>query len=1193
MPFGPGKSRESGGGADKEGLKRAALALASALDLNAAEQVVTGNPELLDIKGQVQLIKLVMEAVRQHDRDREALLHMYQKLLVRCKKVGIPAAFQEAREARPAKGPSLSDLVRSVVGTEATPAATAPAATSRTSAPPPVLSTAEPARGGLKPAKPAADPRVVRVFVSSTFRDMKAERDELVKQVFPALRKLCESRGVTWGEVDLRWGVTDEQKAEGQVLPICLAEIRGCRPYFIGLLGERYGWVPDAIDPALVEREPWLAEVVGRSVTELEILHGVLNDPAMAEHTFFYLRDPAYVDGKPADQFREIPTLEEIEALGRQEAERLAAERRVKLADLKKRIEKGGLPVRTNYPDPRALGELVLADLTAVIDRLYPAGSEPDALTREATEHEAFARSRAGVYIGRPDYFERLDAHAAGNGPPLVVLGDSGSGKSALLANWILRYREAHPDELVLAHFIGASPASTDWRAMVRRVIGELSRRFGFKAEIPNEPDALRRTFGDAVRKSAAKGRAILILDALDQLEDREVALELSWLPSAIPANVRLVLSTLPGRPLTELQKRAYPTLVVAPLGPAEREHLVVDYLASYTKALDEPRRQRIAAAPQCASPLYLRALLDELRLWGEHETLDAQIERYLAAPSVAALYELILERYQADYERDRPGLVRDAFSMLWAARRGLSETELLDLLGAEGQPLPRASWSPLFLAAESSLASRSGLLGFFHDYLRTAVRHRYLPGEDDERVAHLRLADYFAARELGPRKVAELPWQLSQASNWQRLSDLLADLEFLEAAWNTDRFEVRKLWAQVAASAGLRIVDVYRPILDAPDAQETDRLFVLATLLQDNGHPQQALSLYQNLAGRKRERRDSAVPQAALANQASVLRDRGDFDGAMTLLRRAERMCRDVGDLAGQATSAEMQAAILATRGDLKGAMTLYKTAAGVFRQLKDLKGLTQSLASQASIMAMCGDRDRAMTLFEEVERNCRELGESATLATVLGNRATILQERGDSERAMTLRKEQEQICREIGDAAGLEDSLKGQAAILGNRGDLDGAMALFSEVERICRESDNKSGLASAFAGQAIVLQMRGDLTGAMALLVEAEAILRKLGMSAELSACLADQATILQARGDLDGAMARFKAQERICRELGDPTGLATSLANQASILGLSMGRRREAMRLAEEAYRLASQHGLASLAQQIRPILDHLR
>jgi hypothetical protein len=106
---------------------------------------------------------------------------------------------------------------------------------------------------------------------------MKAERDHLVKFTFPQLRKLCELRAVVWGEVDLRWGVTDEQKAEGKVLPICLEEIKRCRPYFIGMLGERYGWIPDAIAPEVIEREPWLTEHDnGRKyVTELEILDKV------------------------------------------------------------------------------------------------------------------------------------------------------------------------------------------------------------------------------------------------------------------------------------------------------------------------------------------------------------------------------------------------------------------------------------------------------------------------------------------------------------------------------------------------------------------------------------------------------------------------------------------------------------------------------------------------------------------------------------------------------------------------------------------------------------------------------------------------------------------------------------------------------------------------------------------------------
>ena len=43
-------------------------------------------------------------------------------------------------------------------------------------------------------------------------------------------------------------------------------------------------------------------------------------------------------------------------------------------------------------------------------------------------------------------------------------------------------------------------------------------------------------------------------------------------------------------------------------------------------------------------------------------------------------------------------------------------------MLAENGEPLPRACWSPLFLAAEQSLTSRGGLIGFFHDYLRSLL---------------------------------------------------------------------------------------------------------------------------------------------------------------------------------------------------------------------------------------------------------------------------------------------------------------------------------------------------------------------------------------------------------------------------------------------------------------------------------------
>jgi hypothetical protein len=81
--------------------------------------------------------------------------------------------------------------------------------------------------------------RLVRVFLSSTFRDFAEERDLLVRKVFPELRRKCRERQVELVDVDLRWGITEEEAQQGKVLPICLAEIDRSRPFFMGFIGER------------------------------------------------------------------------------------------------------------------------------------------------------------------------------------------------------------------------------------------------------------------------------------------------------------------------------------------------------------------------------------------------------------------------------------------------------------------------------------------------------------------------------------------------------------------------------------------------------------------------------------------------------------------------------------------------------------------------------------------------------------------------------------------------------------------------------------------------------------------------------------------------------------------------------------------------------------------------------------------
>jgi len=203
------------------------------------------------------------------------------------------------------------------------------------------------------------------------------------------------------------------------------------------------------------------------------------------------------------------------------------------------------------------------------------------------------------------------------------------------------------------------------------------------------------------------------------------------------------------------------------------------------------------------------------------------------------------------------------------------------------------------------------------------------------------------------------------------------------------------------------------------------------------------------------------------------------------------------------------------------------------------------------------------------------------------------LLADTGHPEEALSLREYLVDHFRQSGDKGSLSYSLGNQALILYARGDLDGAMALHKEKERICKELGHKYGLSISLGNQGVILYFRGDLDGAMVLFKEQERLCRELGNKDGLALFLGDQANILYARGDLDGAMVLYKEQERLCKELGNKDGLSRSLINQANLLSEKMNRPREALPLAEEAYRLATDHGLTALAGQIKPILDAVR
>ena len=621
------------------------------------------------------------------------------------------------------------------------------------------------------PPPPASDPtnslssRTVRIFISSTFRDFAGERDLLVRKVFPELRRRCRERQVELVDVDLRWGITEAEAEQGKVLPICLTEIDRARPFFMGLLGERYGWVPAVgqFDRSLLIEQPWLEEHAGeKSVTELEILHGVLNNPQMAGRAFFYFRDPAWSATQGADYTTES------------EAERQ------KLADLKVRIRESGFPVSEGYADPSTLAGIVLEDLWTALDKEFPAGTEPTPLEREALDHSAFAASRYTVFVGRDEHLQSLSNQVTHDRQPIVVIGEPGSGKSALLANWVRLQRSRATSAWIFEHYVGASAQSTTYADLIRRIIAEIASTLSIQAEVSDATADLVRQFPEWLEKLSAELKAkgtsaVLVLDGLDQMQDEDSAAELRWLPQQFPAGVQVMVSAQPGFGLETLKKRSWPIVSLPLLAEPDRKTLVRESLARYRKSLTTERLNLLASALAAANPLFLKALVDELRVCASHETLDEQIRNYLEASDPPALFAKVLERIETDHEADAPGLVRDALRLVWAARDGCSEAELLVLLKRPGEDhLPQAVWSPVYVAIEPFLVRRAGLYTLCHAFFRQAVQERYFADEKDARAAHRTLADFFEQQRPSPRAEREVPWQLYEAAEHGRLNAYL-----------------------------------------------------------------------------------------------------------------------------------------------------------------------------------------------------------------------------------------------------------------------------------------------------------------------------------------------------------------------------------------------------------------------------------
>ncbi len=648
-----------------------------------------------------------------------------------------------------------------------------------------------------------AGTRTFRLFVSSTFGDLKEERNALQAYVFPRLRDLCTEHGCRFQAIDLRWGVRDEAGLDQQTMKICLDEVSRSqraspRPNFLVLLGDRYGWRPlpaeipardfthidnHTTDPAerqmlaawykrddnaccrreagakpeavyclqprgdrLVDFQAWENEVerplraillrglegldlsederrpYEASATEQEIAAGALKVPDARGHVFCFFRT---IEGIPEDR-----SAGDFIDIGEHAALEPTAHRR--LRELRHLLEDqlpgnvcrydarwqgdrpstghiGSLPeqmeaCRSLVGDPDAPHTLcvdVWKRLVPVIDAEIARLEQVEPLEREIADHRAFAEDRARFFVGRRRMLATVAAYLAGSDPhPLAVWGDSGSGKSALVAKAVADAAVRHADRALVPRFIGATPASSDGRSMLESVCRQITRIYGGdESTIPTGYRELAKEFGERLKLATAAKPLVVFLDAVDQLSDADHARNLNWLPPDLPGHVRLVISTLPSECKTALDGKLPPANLVylEPMPEAEAGELLDGWLTEAGRTLQPSQRREVLTrfgssatppgaratsgedrgGPSRGMPLYLKLAFDEARRWKSY-TPPVRL-----APTIPGIVRQLFDRLSSPANHGKM-MVSRSLGYLAAARNGLSEDEMLDVLARD-----------------------------------------------------------------------------------------------------------------------------------------------------------------------------------------------------------------------------------------------------------------------------------------------------------------------------------------------------------------------------------------------------------------------------------------------------------------------------------------------------------------------------
>jgi hypothetical protein len=466
-------------------------------------------------------------------------------------------------------------------------------------------------------------------------------------------------------------------------------------------------------------------------------------------------------------------------------------------------------------------------------------------LDAELEAQRDFADERCRIFVGREDSLGTIARYLGEADPqPLVISGEGGTGKSALLAEALRRAQLDHPESELMYRFIGATPGSSDGRNLLAGLCQELVRRYGATdAEVPTDYQGLSSDFRERLTSAGAGRPLIVFLDSLDQLSASQGARGLAWLPTPLPNGVRMVVSTRPEDTMDTMVRRGAPVAELGPMGPGEGKELLRRWLAEVHRTLQPKQEQEVLARFEASkgNPLYLRLAFEEARRWKSEEDLEVLAEGVVGTPVPPSEEDsevpaegvvgsapipptgiIAKNTFKRLAEEDNHGevLVSHALGYLAASRFGLSEDELLDVLSRDPDVyewfLGGAQHIPFDL---SKRATEEGVSEQLPDWLKQLRAKRGTPPE-------LRsFLEKVVPKPGGPRLPVVL-WSRLAFDLRPYLAERAAEDAVLIGFFHRELREVAEA-KFLADGSGLRfhgrLADYFRPELDGEDRRKWD----------------------------------------------------------------------------------------------------------------------------------------------------------------------------------------------------------------------------------------------------------------------------------------------------------------------------------------------------------------------------------